>query len=243
MPKVALVTGGTRGIGGAVAELFMANGYKVIATYRDNVASAEAFVKKHSLKPELVQKCDLASDADVERLSEVIRRSVIQLDVLVNNAGTVIAPSDWSQMTRTTFLDTLNVNLVGASLLTKRVLPLLEGAQNPAVLNMGSTYGFIADPWIIAYSAAKAGVIQLTRALAKQLAPRVRVNAILPGHIDTDMTRSASAEFIQKIIHNTPLGRLGRPTEVAQLAMFLVSEHSQFITGQTFVIDGGHSLR
>lgn len=244
MAKVALVTGGTQGIGAAIARAFASRQFTVVVTYRDDTEAADRFLEGAS-SPELfsLKRSDVCSDSDIWDLCAFIETKFGALDVLVNNAGRVIAPPGWRQITRQTFLDTLDANLVGPSLLTRSVLPLLEKAPSASVLNIGSTYGLIGDPWVVAYSAAKAGIVQVTRALAKELAPRINVNAILPGHIDTRMTRNASADFLDEVTRQTPLQRLGTPAEVADLAVFLVSEGARFITGQTIIIDGGHILR
>jgi 3-oxoacyl-[acyl-carrier protein] reductase len=244
MTKVALVTGGTQGIGAAIARSLAAKGFAVVVTYREDKLAAVQF-REQASQPEVfsLMKSDVCSDRDITDLIAFVGAKFGSLQVLVNNAGRVIAPSGWREITRETFLETLDTNLVGPSLLTRSALPLLQKCESASILNIGSTYGLIGDPWVIGYSAAKAGLIQLTRALAKELAPHINVNAILPGHIDTRMTRNASTEFLEEVKRQTPLRRLGTPEEVAELASLLVSDGGKFITGQTIVVDGGHVLR
>lgn len=241
MARVALVTGGTRGIGAAIADRLSRDGSDVCVTYRENEDAAAEF--QRTRLGTQVFRSDLCSDESIETLVGILSQRYGRLDILINNAGRVIPPSNWRDISRSIFLETLDTNLVGPCMLTRRLLPLLEKSASPAIVNIGSTYGMMGDPWVIAYSAAKAGLIQFTRALAKDLAPRIRVNAVLPGHVDTEMTRSGSSDFISNVISETPLNRLGAPGEIAELVSFLASDSAQFITGQTMIIDGGHVLR
>jgi NAD(P)-dependent dehydrogenase (short-subunit alcohol dehydrogenase family) len=241
--KIALVTGGTRGIGRAIVEALLCLDYVVIATYRDNDEAAKKFEQHVGSRNYLrVMRSDLCSDRDIKKLINFLDKNYNHLDVLINNAGKVISPADWRTVSRKSFTQTLQTNLVGPWLLTQNALPLLERAGDPAVVFIGSTYGSIADPYVIAYSAAKAGVVQLTRAAAKACAPHIRVNAVLPGHIETDMTLAAPTAFIDQVKRETPLKRLGTAMEVAQLVTFIISDACPFITGQTIIVDGGHIL-
>jgi NAD(P)-dependent dehydrogenase (short-subunit alcohol dehydrogenase family) len=187
-------------------------------------------------------RSDICCDSDIASLVRLVDHQHGQLDILVNNAGRLVAPADWIHVTRMSFLETLQTNLVGPCLLTQGMLPLLELAEKPVVLFVGSTYGTIGDPYVLAYSAAKARILSITKAMSKALAPRIRVNAILPGHIDTEMTRAGSPEFIERVVSETPLKRIGSTEEIAKLVKFLVSDECPFITGESIVVDGGDSL-
>jgi NAD(P)-dependent dehydrogenase (short-subunit alcohol dehydrogenase family) len=244
MAKVALVTGGTRGIGAAITRALARQSYHVVVTFRENRKAAEEFQREFADQNALdVVQSDVCNDTANADLISFMQSHFGRLDVLVNNAGRVIVPPDWSSLTREAFIETLNTNLVGPTLLAREALPLLKAAGPSSILNIGSVYGIIADANVIAYSCSKAGLVLATAALAKELAPLIRVNAILPGHIDTDMTRGAGSEFISMVVGKTPVKRLGSPEEIASLAVYLSSPESHFITGQSFTADGGYMLR
>lgn len=241
--RVALVTGASRGIGRAIAEELAAAGYAVVVNHRDSQKDAEAVaaaVERHTRG--LVVAADVADGDAVRAMADQVRRTFGRLDVLVNNAGTVL-PGDWRTLETETWRRCLEVNLTGVFHCIQAFGDSVTASGHGRVINIGSTYAGIGAGEIAAYSAAKAGVASLTRSFAKELAPHATVNLIAPGNIDTDMTAAAGPEFVQEVVTRTPLRRLGRPEEIAGLTRYLVSEDAAFITGQSFVADGGHSLR
>ncbi|MGC4835455.1 SDR family NAD(P)-dependent oxidoreductase [Micromonospora vinacea] len=236
---IALVTGASRGIGRAVAQKLAADGFRILVNYRESGQAAEELAEELDGVAVMADVCDV--DA-VRRLAADVESRFGRLDVLVNNAGATLA-GPWSEITPAQWDATLRVNLSGVFTCIQAFAPLLTRSGNGRIVNIGSTYADIGSGFVAGYAAAKAGVVSLTKVFAKELAPSVTVNAIAPGNIDTEMTRSAGAEFLDQVIAQTPLARLGRPEEVAGAVSFLVSETGGFITGQTLVIDGGHRLR
>ena len=172
-----------------------------------------------------------------------IKEKYNRLDVLVNNAGAIIRPGSWKEISEEDWQRTIDINLKGVFNCIKVFAELLKESENGRIINFTSTVGISAVAPVIAYGAAKAGVINLTNAFAKELAPSITVNAIAPGNIDTDMTTGAGKELVDWVINNTPMKRLGRPEEVAYLVSFLASEKASFITGQIIEVAGGYDLR
>jgi NAD(P)-dependent dehydrogenase (short-subunit alcohol dehydrogenase family) len=227
--RVALVTGGSRGIGRATVRELAARGVRVAFTYNRSEGHAR------SLEAELPGRAialhaDAADLARLPGLRDDVHERLGRLDLLVNNAGVI---ADWDEA--------LAVNLRAVAETTAAFREDLTAAGG-RVVNVTSTYGLTGEAAILAYSAAKAGVVAVTRALAKELAPRVLVNAVAPGNVDTDMTRAAGAEVTEFVVSRTPLERLGEAGEVARVIRFLCSPDSAFVTGQTIVVDGGFTL-
>lgn len=240
---VALVTGSSRGIGRAIAVRFAEHGADVVVNYSRDQRGAEetkAAAESAGVKVLLVQG-DVSRSEDVERMVHEIYTHFGQLDVLVNNAGlTIPVPlSDLSALTEENWDKTMNVTLKGTFLCCRAAASRMKDQpQGGKIINIASISGLGALGSSAAYSAAKAGVISLTRTLAVGLAPRILVNAIAPGAIDTDFFKGRSEEQMQRIRTQNILRRLGNASEIADMALFLVAQGS-FITGQVFVVDGG----
>lgn len=237
--KVAIVTGASRGIGKATALALAAQGAKVVVNYASNSKAADALVA------EIVEAGGeaIAIGADVsqaEAVDEMVKQTKDkfgQIDILVNNAGITrdtlllrMKPEDWQAV--------INLNLTGVFLCCKAVSKLMLKQKSGRIINISSVAGVMGNPGQANYSAAKAGVIGLTKTLAKEFASRgVTVNAVAPGFIETDMTEGLQAEEILKAI---PLNRYGKPEEIADMICFLAgSTASNYITGQVFNVDGG----
>ena len=242
--RVALVTGASRGIGRAIAIDFAKNDYIVVINYFSNEEYAKEVLDEVNLYSEgYLVKADVSNIDDVNKICEEIKEKYNRLDVLVNNAGAIIRPSGWNEISEENWQRTIDINLKGVFNCIKIFNELLNKSENGRIINLTSTVGISAATPVIAYSAAKAGVINLTNAFAKELAPNITVNAIAPGNIDTDMSRSAGQELIDWVIENSPMKRLGKPEEVAYLVTFLASEKASFITGQVIEVAGGYDLR
>jgi 3-oxoacyl-[acyl-carrier protein] reductase len=235
--KVALVTGGSRGIGLAIATALHEAGCKVAILGRDEAKAVAAATALGSTARGY--RGDVAVAADVEQALEAVERDLGPVDVLVNNAGIArdnllfrIGVDDWDAV--------LDANLKGAFLLTKLAARGMIKRRWGRIVNITSVVGLIGNKGQANYAASKAGLIGFTKAVAKELASRnVLVNAVAPGYIDTEMTRAISDEAKQALQAAIPLGRLGAGADVAGAVLYLVSDLASYITGQVLVVDGG----
>lgn len=239
MKKVALVTGGTRGIGRAISETLAANGCKVVASFAKNVRAAESF---HASTGITVVKFDASCFSATSRAISNIERDYGDLDILVNNAG-ITRDSSFRKMGVESWQEVLDTDLT-ACFNTSRVV--FEGMRNRGfgrIVNISSVNGQTGQFGQVNYSAAKAGVIGFTKALALEGASfGITVNAVAPGYINTDMVRSIPEKILPSIVNKIPVGRMGEPSEVARAVEFLASENAGFITGSTLNINGGQYL-
>ena len=232
-----LISGGDRGIGAAAARAFYAAGYRVAVFYHTNAEAAAALQKE--LPGVLAVQCDVASRASCELAFRAAEQALGHLDVLVSNAGiaqqklfTDITPEEWQRM--------LDVNLTGAFNLCQLALPGMIRRKAGRILTVSSMWGQTGGSCEVHYSAAKAGLIGLTKALAKEEGPSgITVNCVAPGVIDTDMMASFTAEDKAALAEETPVGRLGTAEEVAKLLLYLAGEDAGYITGQVFGVNGG----
>lgn len=237
--KNVLITGGTRGIGAECARLFFQNGYRVFLIYRENDKCAEEIKKQTGA---YIFKADISDKAMVEKVIDEIVNICGKIDVLVNNAGIAqqklfldVSQDDWDNM--------INVNLGGVYNVTRKVLENMVKQNSGSIINVSSIWGECGASCEVHYSAAKAGVIGLTKALAKEMGlSNIRVNCVAPGIIDTQMNDNLSKEDILKICDEIPLNRVGKAHECAELIYFLASEKSSYITGQVIGINGGWNI-
>ena len=235
--RCVLISGGDRGIGAAAARAFWQAGYRVAVLYHTHAEAAEALEK--ALPGLLAVQCDVASRASCEVAFHTVEQAVGHVDVLVSNAGsaqqklfTDITPEEWQHM--------LDVNLSGAFHLCQLALPGMIRRKAGRILTVSSMWGQTGGSCEVHYSAAKAGLIGLTKALAKEEGPSgITVNCVAPGVIDTDMMAAFTAEDKAALAEETPVGRLGSADEVAQLLVFLAGESAGYITGQVFGVNGG----
>jgi glucose 1-dehydrogenase len=240
--KVAIITGGSRGIGLAIAERFCAEGAKVcIADILDDTGEAEA----RRLKCHYVH-CDIAELGDIKRAVEQTVAKSGSIDILVNNAAISIA-KDFLDITEEDFDRVISINLRGAFLMTqacaRQMVKQVKLSRKPgAIVNISSVNDTLAIPAIAPYTISKGGVKQLTSVAALALAGYgIRVNAIGPGSINTDMLKTVvnDPSAMQRILSRTPLGRIGEPYEIASIAAFLASDEASYISGQVIYADGG----
>ncbi len=239
--KVAIVTGASRGIGRAIALKFAQAGAKVVINYAGNLAAAEEVLESITcLKGEaLIVQGDVAKAADVDNLIKQTVERFGRIDILVNNAGITrdnllmrMKEDDWDAV--------LDTNLKGVFHCTKAVSKIMMKQRYGKIINMTSVFGVMGNAGQANYAAAKAGVIGFTKSMAKELASRnINVNAIAPGFIATDMTQGLTDQVKTAMEASIPFARLGQPDDVGDAALFLASDFSSYITGQTFHVDGG----
>lgn len=241
MAKVALVTGASRGIGRATAEVFARAGYQVAANYcrsKEQIEQFSAQMEREGCAVIPVQ-ADVSNPEQVERMVQAVQRQFGHIDVLVCNAGiarqgllTDFSPADWRQM--------MAVNLDGTFYCCRSVLPGMIRRQSGCIITTSSIWGITGASCEVPYSAAKAGIIGLTKALAKEVGPSgIRVNCIAPGVIDTEMNGNLTPEVMAQLREETPLGTIGTPKQVADLALYLAGEGTSFLTGQVISPNGG----
>jgi 3-oxoacyl-[acyl-carrier protein] reductase len=243
--KVALITGAGRGIGKAIALEFAKEGAKVVVNYLHSEREANEIVEeiKRIGSDAIAIKADVSKFDEVSLMIKKATENFNGIDILVNNAGVITRPGDYENMSEADFNKTIDVNLKGTYNCIKAIIPVMKRQECGRIINIGSVFGFLGAAPVAAYCAAKAGVINLTKSFAKELAPKVLVNCVAPGTIDTEMTRASGEELIKWISENTPLKRIGKPEEIARAVLFLASDDSSFITGHVLVVDGGYSLK
>lgn len=240
-----LVTGASGGIGRAIAEAFLANGHRVALHYyrgeTEAVRAVEGAKERHLSA--LAVRADLRKEDEVLAMIEQVRRLFGSADVLINNAGVALPQKLLTDCTAAEWDDVFNVNVRGMFFVTKAVLPGMIAKKSGSIVNVSSMWGVTGGSCETAYSASKAAVIGLTKALAKEVAPSgVRVNCIAPGFIGTAMNVGLSPGDVEAIRLETPLETLGTPEDVASAALFLALGGARFITGQVFCVDGGRCI-
>lgn len=234
--KTVLITGGSRGIGKSMVELFSKNGYRVAFTYKNSENEAKELEKTTGAFP---IRADSAHETDVIEAVKKARNVLGIIDCLINNAG-ISSFSLFSDISVELWNETIDVNLTGAFLYTREVIPEMISKKQGRIINITSMWGIVGSSCEVHYSAAKAGLIGMTKALAKELGPSgITVNAIAPGVINTDMNKNLSEEDILSLKEETPLMRIGEGKDVAEAAFFLASDQASFITGEVLNVSGG----
>lgn len=239
--RVALVTGGSRGIGRAIALALAGAGARVIVNYKGNTAAAEAAAGAIEAAGgrALAIQADITDQAQVDQLFKQALDAYGRLDILVNNAG-ITRDTLLLRMKDDDFDAVLNTNLRGAFLCTRAALRPMMRARSGRIITITSVVGLIGNPGQANYAAAKAGLIGFTKSIAREVASRnITVNAVAPGYIETELTDVLNDQQRSTILEHIPLGRLGQPEDVAGLVCFLASDQACYITGQTIAVDGG----
>lgn len=241
MSKVALITGGTRGIGRQIAVTLAKEGFDIAINYRkenEDLIETKKLVETQNVKCFTVQG-DVSNFEDAERMTKEIIEKFNHIDILVNNAG-ITKDMLLMRMKKEDFESVIDVNLVGTFNITKNVIPYMMKNRSGRIINVSSVVGISGNAGQTNYSASKAGIIGFTKSLAKEVGSRnILVNAIAPGFIETQMTDILKEEVKKEISKNIPLKRMGTVQDVANVVKFLTSEDSSYITGQVINIDGG----
>src|SRR5262249_3544697 len=240
MARVALVTGGTRGIGAAVSQALQSTGYSVAATYAGNTKAAEAFAGRSGIR---VHPWDIGDFEACAAGVRAVEESLGPIDILVNNAG-IVRDSALHKMTRAQWDAVVRTNLDGLFNMCRQVIEGMRTRKFGRIVNISSINGQKGQFGQTNYSAAKAGELGFTKALALETARLgITVNAICPGYIHTDMLDAVAPEILEKnILPQIPVGRLGKPEEIARAVVFLAAEEAGFITGSTLSINGGQYM-
>lgn len=237
--KTALVTGGGRGIGKAIAQRLSKAGAIVIINDVSEASEATTTQIKAEGNQSLFIKCNVSSSEDVNRMAETIIATFGRLDILVNNAG-ITRDQLTMRMTDEDWDAVIDVNLKGVFLCTRAALKYMMKQRWGRIINISSISGIIGNPGQVNYCAAKAGIIGITRTVAKEMASRhITVNAICPGFIQTDMTQKLSDKVKEEYSQHIPVGYFGTPEDVAEAVAFFASEEARYITGQYLCVDGG----
>lgn len=247
--KIAIITGSSRGIGKSTALLFAKEGAKVIIDYHvsniepnaeENARSVVDEIKKNGSEA-IAIKCDVSKENEVK---EMIKKTVDKfgkIDILVNNAG-IVFDVPFLERTVEQWKQTMNVNLLGAFLCSKYASEQMLKNDNGKIINISSTNGINNfSPESMDYDASKAGIIILTRDLAKELAPKIQVNSIAPGWVDTEMNKDLPKDFVEEETEKIYLKRFAKPEEIAKSILFLASDDANYITGSILKVDGGYN--
>ncbi|WHA06480.1 3-oxoacyl-ACP reductase [Candidatus Megaera polyxenophila] len=240
MSKLAVITGGIRGIGAAISVALKENGYEVIANYEQNHQLAEEFSKKYDIK---VRPWNVADFEECKKNIAAIEKDAGKhVSVLINNAG-IIRDSMMHKMDILHWRQLIDINLSSCFNMSKAVIDNMRNNNFGRIISISSINAQAGQIGQTNYSAAKAGIIGFTKALARESAPKgITVNCVAPGYIETDMTKNVPSAILETIINATPVKRLGHPEEVARAVLFLIDEKSGFITGETLSINGGYHM-
>lgn len=240
--RTCIVTGGARGIGKACILAFAKEGYNVVVNYTRTYPEALVEELKENGVPHLAVKADVSKEEEAKALVEETVKTFGGVHVLVNNAG-ITRDNLVLRMKTEDFSEVLNVNLTGAFHMVKHVVPLMVKKRTGRIINISSVVALRGNAGQVNYAASKAGLIGLTKSLAKELAKRsITVNAVAPGYIETDMTEVLSDNVKDAIRASVPAARLGQPEDVAQAVVFLGSDNAAYVTGQVLAVDGGMSM-
>ena len=239
MARLALVTGGTRGIGEAISVMLKDHGYKVVANYAGNDDAAKAFTERTGIP---AKKFDVADFEAVQTAVKEIEAEHGPVDILVNNAG-ITRDTTIHRMSEDMWKAVIETNLGSCFNTCRAVIDGMRARNFGRIVNVGSINGQAGQYGQVNYAAAKSGIHGFTKALAQEGAAKgITVNAIAPGYIDTDMVRAVPPNVLEKIVAKIPVGRLGKASEIARGVLFLVGDDAGFVTGSTLSINGGQHM-
>ena len=239
--KIAIVTGGSRGIGKSIALYLASLGANIVVNYNNNRDAANTIVQEiESMgRIALAIKADIGKSAEVDEFIKVVYENFDHIDILINNAG-ITRDGLLMRMKEEQWDEVINTNLKGTFLMTKAIIRKMIKNKKGKIINIASIVGTTGNAGQSNYSASKAGVIGFTKSIAKEVASRgIQVNAIAPGFIQTDMTKTLSEDIKKGLLNSIPANKLGRPEDIAYMVGYLSSELSDYITGQIIHVDGG----
>jgi 3-oxoacyl-[acyl-carrier protein] reductase len=237
--RVALITGASRGIGAAIARAFAAEGATLLLCARSEGVEALAGELEAANRPVRALRGDVGDPAFARELITSARRQHGRLDVLVNNAG-ILRQGLIGMTTTDQMRELLNVNVLAVMMLTQYASRVMDSRRSPSIVNLASIAGTQGMEGVSAYAASKAAVVGYTLATAKELAPKgIRVNAVAPGFIDTDMVRGVAPDWYERRLQSIRMGRIGTPDDVAGVVVFLASDLARYVTAQVIGVDGG----
>jgi acetoacetyl-CoA reductase len=239
MGRIALVTGGTRGIGQSISIMLKEHGYTVLANYAGNGQAAQEFTERTGIKS---FKFDVSDFESVSKSIHEIESEIGPIDILINNAGITrdgtmhrIDFEQWNKVIQTNLSSCFNTS--------RAVIEGMRARSFGRIVNIGSVNGQAGQYGQVNYAAAKSGIHGFTKALAQEGAAKgITVNAIAPGYVETDMVRAVPADVLEKIVRTIPVGRLGQPEDIARSVLFLVADEASFVTGSTLSINGGQHM-
>ena len=244
--KVAIITGSSRGIGRATAIEFAKQGAKVVVNYNKSKEEAEKVVEEITrLGTEAISiKADVSKPDEVKLMINKTLEKFGSINILVNNAG-MVAPKPFLELTTDDWKKTLDTNLLGVFICSQAVVPHMMKQKSGKIVNISSIRGLghCGRTSVYVYNSSKAGVINFTKTLAKELAPFINVNSVAPGWVETEMNKKASPELRESENNKIYMKRFAKPEEIAKAIAFLASDDSSYITGQVLVVDGGYSLK
>ncbi|MDP6589739.1 MAG: acetoacetyl-CoA reductase [Alphaproteobacteria bacterium] len=239
MTRVALVTGGTRGIGAAIASSLHGDGYRVAAVYARDDEAAERFREQSGVA---VYKWDVGDFKQCQDGIARVEAEIGRVEILVNNAG-ITRDGTLHRMAAEQWQDVLDTNLGSCFNMCRCVIETMRAGKFGRIVNIGSINGQAGQYGQVNYAAAKSGIHGFTKALAQEGAKfGITVNAVAPGYVDTDMVRAVPENVLEKIIASIPVGRLGRAGDIARTVKFLIADDADFITGSTISVNGGHHM-
>ena len=234
--SVVFINGGSRGIGRAMVELFSANGHKVVFSYNNSEQAALELAERTGAR---AIRADSSSEKDVERVCNILENEFYGVDILINNAA-VSTFSIFTDLTLEAWRRTFAVNVDGAFMYCNKLVHSMINQKYGRIINISSMWGQVGSSCEVHYSASKAALIGMTKALAKELGPSgITVNCIAPGVINTDMNSALSETDLAELCIETPLMKIGEPNDVAETALFLASDKAGFITGAVINVNGG----
>lgn len=239
--KVALITGASRGIGRAIAIELAKNGANIVINYNSNLKAAketQKLVNKTGVKSEII-KADVSKEKSIKFLIKQTEKKLGSIDLLITNAGIALLSKNPLELDYNIWKKTMATNVDGTLLPIKEVVPGMIKRKYGRIVCLSSIAGLGMRPHMITYGTSKASVIALVRNLAGAIAPYVRINSVAPGLIETDMIESLDKKTRKTMIETTPLKRIGKPQDIANSVCYLLSDRSDFTTGQTIVTDGG----